>query len=261
MSKAPIMPFYVDAFMADTMELSEAEEGVYLRLLMCMWRNEGVLPNDDVRLARMVRVSKARWVNKYRPVLSKFFDVSGDVLTQKRLKKEWESIQEKSGKNSANGKRGAMVKALKNKESPLANAYKTLKRARGEAVSEQPSETQASHIHIHKDEDKYKYLSSSTCEEIHLATSEFEYLLVKSGHTPSDLHKQIQALVNRYGGGVFMDAIERARVNCAGVPLAYVLATLQNSETRLPKGSVQPKADARPLWEQYGMTKEQWEAA
>ena len=37
MSSAPAMPLFVDAY-ADTMHLTEAEDGVYMRLLMCMWR-------------------------------------------------------------------------------------------------------------------------------------------------------------------------------------------------------------------------------
>ncbi len=260
MSKAPAMPLFVDAFMADTMHLTEAEVGVYMRLLMCMWRSEGKLPNDDDRLARFAQVAKAKWVKKFRPVLEVFFEVSDDFLTQKRLKKEWEYVQEKTEKNRNSGKRGGEAKARKNKETTLANATETLDENHSERSSETPSESLPTHTHTHKDEDKYKYLSSSTREEIHLAASEFEYLLVKSGHTPSDLHAQIQALVNRYGGGALMDAIERARVNCAGVPLSYVLATLQNSETKIPRGEVKPKSDERPLWEQYGMTQEQWEA-
>jgi uncharacterized protein YdaU (DUF1376 family) len=110
------MPLYADAYMADTMHLTEAEDGVYMRLLMCMWRMEGYLPNDDDRLARFARITKTKWVKKYRPVLEPFFDVSDDFWTQKRLKKEWETVSKRVSINREKGKRGGRPKSLENNE-------------------------------------------------------------------------------------------------------------------------------------------------
>lgn len=261
MSKAPAMPLFVDAFMADTMHLTEAEVGVYMRLLMCMWRNEGKLPNNDDRLARFAQVSKAKWVKKFRPVLEVFFDVSDDFLTQKRLKKEWEYVQEKTEKNRTSGKRGGEAKAQKNKETGLANATETLDENPSECSSETPSENVPTHTHTHKEDNEYKYSSSSDDGEIKLGKSEFAYLLDGSGLSPSDLNVQIGALVERYGAGQFQNAFETARVSAKRSPLKYIITTLQNSKTWMPSGSPQPSDEpSLNAWERLGMTKEEYDA-
>lgn len=116
MTQNPSMPLFVDAYMADTMHLSEAEDGVYMRLLMCMWRMGGTLPNDDDRLARFVRVSKRKWQTKYRPILEAFFTITETVWTQKRLQKEWKYVTENAERSRANGAKGGRPKSLeKNK--------------------------------------------------------------------------------------------------------------------------------------------------
>ena len=47
MSKAPSMPMYWDAYIADTTHLSTEEHGAYLLLLAAMWRRDGSVPDDD----------------------------------------------------------------------------------------------------------------------------------------------------------------------------------------------------------------------
>jgi uncharacterized protein YdaU (DUF1376 family) len=104
MSKAPAMPFFVDAYMADTMWLKHDEDGIYIRLLMCMWQHEGKLPADDDSLAMFARVSKTLWKNRYKSKILGFFDEKDGFLTQKRLKKEWVFVQKRSEKARKNGR-------------------------------------------------------------------------------------------------------------------------------------------------------------
>lgn len=148
MSKAPAMPLFVDAYMADTMHLTEAEDGVYMRLLMCMWRMEGRLPDDDARLSRFVRVSKGKWVKTYRPVMEDFFTIADGFWSQKRLTKEWEHVAEKVEKNRQNGAKGGRPKSLKNNDTGKANG----------SVSDNPdgnrSETQTESTHTHTQVEK-----------------------------------------------------------------------------------------------------------
>jgi uncharacterized protein YdaU (DUF1376 family) len=148
MSKAPSMPLFVDAYIADTMHLTPDEDGVYMRLLMCMWRNDGSLPDTDDRLARFARVTKSRWVKKYRPVLIPFFEVSDGFLTQKRLTKEWQHVAEKIAKNSANGAKGGRPKSLNNNETTKANGLVPEKRTDTETKTQSIS----THTHTHKEE-------------------------------------------------------------------------------------------------------------
>ena len=90
------MPIDVANHLAETMALTECEHGVYVRLLMCMWNNEGHLPNNDDQLARYCRVTRHRWVNRYRPIMEQFFDISDGRWTQEWIAKKWDRILRKS---------------------------------------------------------------------------------------------------------------------------------------------------------------------
>ncbi len=106
MSKAPSMPLFCDAYLADTMHLSLEEHGAYLKLLMITWRNNGApLPDDDARLARMLGITVGKWRKKLRPVLAPFFDLSEGTWKQGRLEKEWKSVQNFSEKQRENAQR------------------------------------------------------------------------------------------------------------------------------------------------------------
>jgi uncharacterized protein YdaU (DUF1376 family) len=54
------MPLYIGDYIADTSRLSTLEHGAYMLLIMDYWRN-GSLPNDDKKLARIVRLSDQDW--------------------------------------------------------------------------------------------------------------------------------------------------------------------------------------------------------
>lgn len=135
MSRAPYMPFFVDAYIADTMHLTTEQHGAYLLLLMAMWRAGGALQGDDVKLARITRLTPKRW-QAARSVVLPFFRRSEDgTLTQKRLKKEWEFVAQKSSQNVINGSIGGKRKALKYNNTDLANAKKTEWRKASEKVA------------------------------------------------------------------------------------------------------------------------------
>ena len=122
MSQAPIWPVATDAFVADTNDLTAEETGAYLMLLMCLWRNNGKpLPLDHKKLARMARVTPRR----RKPVwasIAGLFEIDGELITQKRLLKDWLRVQEKILTNRINASQGGKAKALKYKDTGLANA-------------------------------------------------------------------------------------------------------------------------------------------
>lgn len=114
------MPVFPDAYLADTTHLTTEEHGAYLLLLMAMWRRSGAVPNDDRDLARMVGLELAKW-RKVKRRLMPFLTVEGQLLTQKRLKKEWEYVQQKREKNATNGARGGRPKSNINNRLDKAN--------------------------------------------------------------------------------------------------------------------------------------------
>ncbi|MBA1156913.1 DUF1376 domain-containing protein [Microvirga mediterraneensis] len=64
MSQYPSLPLFTDAYIADTAHLTNEEHGAYLRLLMFAWRSpDCALPDDDVKLARMLGLTAKKWAS------------------------------------------------------------------------------------------------------------------------------------------------------------------------------------------------------
>lgn len=121
MSSTPFMPLYVADYLGDTQHLSVEQHGAYLLLLMAMWRAGGRLPSDATKLARIVRLSPARWLKIADDVLA-FFDHEGGEITQKRLSAEREKAAEKHERRVSAGSQGGRAKALKSKDQVPSNA-------------------------------------------------------------------------------------------------------------------------------------------
>lgn len=130
MSKAPAMPMYWDAYLADTTHLTTEEHGAYMLLLAAMWRRNGYVPDDDKDNARILGLTPAKW-RKIKARLTATisgFNADGDVITQEKLRKTWEITQEKIAKNAENGAKGGRAAARKNNNLAEANATETLQR-------------------------------------------------------------------------------------------------------------------------------------
>lgn len=109
MAKAPIMPLFTDALIGDTTHLSAEQFGAYVLILIATWRNNGqALPDDDERMAKICRVSRAKFRQKLRPILSEFFTISESRWRQQRLEIEWERVSTLISKRAANAR--AIVK-------------------------------------------------------------------------------------------------------------------------------------------------------
>lgn len=113
MSKAPAMPMYWDAYLADTTHLTTEEHGAYMLLLAAMWRRDGSVPDDDRDNARIIGLTVAKW-RKIKARLSVFLIVKDGMITQKNLQKIWENTQEKIDKNRENGAKGGRPKSKEN---------------------------------------------------------------------------------------------------------------------------------------------------
>jgi len=102
MAALPFMPLYVADYLSDAAHLSTLEHGAYLLLIMTYWQKGESLPNDDKKLARIVRMGPREWA-KARPVLSEFFEVTCDKWVHKRVEKELASVHDKSLKKRKAG--------------------------------------------------------------------------------------------------------------------------------------------------------------
>lgn len=118
MAEFPAFPLWTDAYLGDTGHLTTLEHGAYLLLLMAMWRTaEKRLPHDDVRLARIARLTQGQW-RRIRPVIMEFFKADGGYITQGRLTDEAILVRQKSQSQSFNSK----ARWLKSKQTGDANA-------------------------------------------------------------------------------------------------------------------------------------------
>lgn len=119
---APAIPLFGDAYIADTRHLSLEEHGAYLNLLMIAWRTEDcALPDDDVRLARMLGVTAKKW-NALKPVVMAFWTLGATGWTQHRLTKERRFVAEKASQSRAAAELRWKDKPLKTKDAAHADA-------------------------------------------------------------------------------------------------------------------------------------------
>ncbi len=125
MAEFPALPFFTDAYLADTRHLTAEEHGVYLLLLMCAWRTRGcALRDEDRTLARIAGVSAGKW-RKLRPTMLEFFTVNEGYWYQKKLSQVYDTVARKVERNRINGAKGGRAKSSKKQRYP--DTYNPLK--------------------------------------------------------------------------------------------------------------------------------------
>jgi uncharacterized protein YdaU (DUF1376 family) len=121
MSERPFMQLYTSDFLGDTQDLSAEYVGSYLLLLMTMWNAGGQLAFDEVKLARVARLTVEEWRLAWTD-LERFFDVVDGKLTHGRVAEELAKFARKSAARKEAGSRGGKAKSLKDKNAGLAIA-------------------------------------------------------------------------------------------------------------------------------------------
>lgn len=104
MADLAFLPLATDAWIADTSHLSRVERGLYMDLLILMWRSpECRVPNDLTWISRKLGCS-ADEAETLKNLVSEFCKSTGNWLSQKRLRKEWDYCLEKRKKQSERAK-------------------------------------------------------------------------------------------------------------------------------------------------------------
>jgi uncharacterized protein YdaU (DUF1376 family) len=98
MAALPYMPLFVADYMADTADLSTAQHGAYLLLIMNYWQRGGPLPNDDVRLAKITGLSARNWL-QMKSRIAEFFESGTEFWKHARIDHELARIADKSLKS------------------------------------------------------------------------------------------------------------------------------------------------------------------
>lgn len=108
------MPLFIGDYRRDTARLTCEQHGAYLQLIFDYWV-AGPPPDDDSVLARIVGLDIRAW-KKSRPVLERYFAVSGGVWRHKRIDEELAGASERSGKAAAKARAAAQSRWSKNRE-------------------------------------------------------------------------------------------------------------------------------------------------
>jgi uncharacterized protein YdaU (DUF1376 family) len=116
------IPYFGDAYMADTRHLTLEEHGAYHLLLLIAWRSPNcALPNDDKRISQMLGITAKKW-SSLKPAVLGFWTLTENGWEQKRLTKERRWVDEKSRKNKAAADARWEDKPLKTNDADDANA-------------------------------------------------------------------------------------------------------------------------------------------
>jgi uncharacterized protein YdaU (DUF1376 family) len=110
-----ILPMHAKDTYLETVGLKPEQAGAYFRLMLVMWTQGGYVPDDDAELARIVGMSRKRWLAMRNRVLASF-EVGNGVVTHSRITHE----QRRCAMKSLIGKAKAGARWNKNKH--LTNA-------------------------------------------------------------------------------------------------------------------------------------------
>lgn len=135
MAEFPALPFFTDAYLADTRHLTSEEHGAYLLLLFCAWRTRGCALKDcDKTLARIAGLTPTKW-RRLRPTISDFFEISGGFWRQKKLSAVYADVTERVARNKANGAKGGKARAVES------TAQRTTKQTSPQPPKQNPQPT------------------------------------------------------------------------------------------------------------------------
>ena len=104
MAELAFLPLATDAWISDTSHLTRVERGLYMDLLILMWRTpECRVPNDLAWISRKLMCSPNE-ADALKNIIAEFCQSTGNWLSQKRLRKEWDYCLEKRKKQSERAK-------------------------------------------------------------------------------------------------------------------------------------------------------------
>lgn len=190
MSELPILPLYTDAYIADTAFLTNEQHGIYLRLMMFMWRNGGSLPYDIKRICMMLNITKSKWNKHWNEVLKDLLLIENGEILQKRLQKEYEKALENKHKRAENGRRGGRPKSLKDNNTPKPNGSSSVKLNESETKASISNSISINKKYIKKD---FQEFWNACPVQIAQADTEEEYILALEEVEPKYLLKAIKA--------------------------------------------------------------------
>lgn len=100
------MPWYIGDYLRATTHLDHVQDGAYRRLIDACWLRDGVLPDDDARLARITKLPPKLW-KAVRPVVAEFFEITIAGWRHKRVERELAKANAITEARRTGGRKGA----------------------------------------------------------------------------------------------------------------------------------------------------------
>ena len=108
--KMPAFPLYASDFLTDTREWTDAEVGMYCRLLFTEWVN-GSIPSNPERLKLLVTSNQEDFNRAWDETIRYKFESNGHGrLINRRMEKVRKEVIEFKKERSESGKKGAKVR-------------------------------------------------------------------------------------------------------------------------------------------------------
>jgi uncharacterized protein YdaU (DUF1376 family) len=147
MSGPQFMPLYIGDYLRDTQHLTTEQHGAYFLLICACWSQGGFLPDDDIQLAAITRLSIDAW-KVARRTLAKFFKISGQKWRQKRVRVELDRAQYLHEVRSKAGSKGgsktkARARVLQPQPQPQPSVSSSLRSSEAELLPPSAPPSQA----------------------------------------------------------------------------------------------------------------------
>ena len=207
MAEFPALPLWTDRYLADTTHLHDAEHGVYLLLLMHLWRTPlQRFPTDPAWIARKMGRSVQDFEKSVFPIMQEFMQCDGNWWTQKRLSTEWNYVKQSSVRHSE------AAKSRWNKEKQRSQASAT-QQPSGNAPTPTPT------ISV-----RDKSLTAGIDLKAELFGACLTWLASLNGKDPDKYRSKMGQWVRDYGEERVLQAFNRARKGAkpAGDPVAWM---------------------------------------
>lgn len=210
MSAPAWMPLYVADYLADTGHLSTVEHGAYILLIMHYWQNGG-LPLEDAKLARICRLSPKEWAS----IRDTIADLFAEGWRHKRVEEELSTAVDVIGKKSAAGRAGGLASAARRRQQANSKRPTTV----GENANDRSTSATAN--------------VNTSPKQTPTSPLRSEVNSVPNGTAPADLEKQLfdrgKAVLGKDAGGLISKVLKAKNGDVALARAAIETASTKQS--------------------------------
>ena len=143
------MPLYIGDYLADTARLTTEQHGAYLLLIMDYWRS-GKLPDDDLVLAQICKMSPDAWSNA-RASIQHYFSIEDGFWVHARIEAEKVSAETNKGKKTEQARKAAKARWSKDQNNAPSNAVSNAGAMLEQCPSPSPSPSKNKYINTTPD--------------------------------------------------------------------------------------------------------------